>query len=208
MLFRSASEPLHIQWNPVTESIEVVNYSGGDARGLSAHVALLNLDGSLQWEQTAGVDSAEDSTVSPIKMQYPSGLTSVHFLRTELKRGGDVISENFYWRGVQEGDYRALRDLPKAALHASTSVERQGDHWRLTTELYNGSKTPALMVRLKAVREQSGDRILPVLYSDNYISLMPGERRTIWTEVQQADTRGEQPRIVVAGFNSVTEPRP
>ena len=205
---KKASEPLHIQWNPVTESIEVVNYSGGDARGLSAHVALLNLDGSLQWEQTAGVDSAEDSTVSPIKMQYPSGLTSVHFLRMELKRGGDVISENLYWRGVQEGDYRALRDLPKAALHASTSVERQGDHWRLTTELYNGSKTPALMVRLKAVREQSGDRILPVLYSDNYISLMPGERRTIWTEVQQADTRGEQPRIVVAGFNSVTEPQP
>jgi beta-galactosidase/beta-glucuronidase len=205
---KKASEPLHIQWNPVTESIEVVNYSGGDARGLSAHVAVLNLDGSLQWEQTAGVDSAEDSTVSPIKMQYPSGLTSVHFLRMELKRGGDVISENFYWRGVQEGDYRALRDLPKAALHASTSVERQGDHWRLTTELYNGSKTPALMVRLKAVREQSGDRILPVLYSDNYISLMPGERRTIWTEVQLADTRGEPPRIVVAGFNSVTEPQP
>jgi hypothetical protein len=205
---KKASEPLHIQWNPVTESIEVVNYSGGEARGLSAHVAVLNLDGSLQWEQSASVDSAEDSAVSPIKMQYPSGLTSVHFLRMELKRGGDVISENFYWRGVQEGDYRALRDLPKAALNASTAVERQGGHWRLTTQLYNSSKTPALMVRLKAVREQSGDRILPVLYSDNYISLMPGERRTIWTEVQQADTRGEQPRIVVAGFNSATEPRP
>ena len=199
---KKASEPLHIQWNPVAESIEVVNYSAGDARGLSAHAAVLNLDGSLQWEQTVTVDSAEDSTVSCIKLQYPSGLTPVHFLRMELKRGGDIISQNFYWRGLQEGDYRALRDLPKAALSASTSVERQGGHWRLATELYNGSKTPALMVRLKAVRERSGDRILPALYSDNYVSLMPGERRTIWTEVQQADTRGEQPRIVVAGFNT------
>ena len=205
---KKASEPLHIQWNPLTETIEVVNYNGGEARGLSAHVAVLNMDGSLQWQQTANVDSLEDSTVSPIKMAYPSGLTAVHFLRMELKRGADIVSENFYWRGLQDGDYRALRDLGKAALNVSTSAERQGDHWRLTTELFNNSKTPALMVRLKAIREHSGDRILPALYSDNYISLMPGERRTIRTEVQHADTRGEQPRIVVSGFNSDTATHP
>jgi hypothetical protein len=210
---KKASEPLHIQWNPLAESVEVVNYSGGDARGLSAHVAILNMDGSVQWEQTTSVDSSEDSTVACIKMEYPAGLSPVHFLKLKLKRGVDVVSENFYWRGLQEGDYRALRDLPKVSLDAPTSVEREGDHWRLTTELYNSSKTPALMIRLKAVRERSGDRILPALYSDNYISLMPGERRTIRTEVQHADTRGEPPGIVVTGFNTlsrspVTEPRP
>jgi hypothetical protein len=147
------------------------------------------------------VDTPEDSTVSCIKMEYPSGLTPVHFLRLELKRGGDVISQNFYWRGLQEGDYRALRDLPKVRLDASTTAERQGDRWRLTTQLYNSSNTPALMVKVKAVRDKSRDRILPALYSDNYLSLMPGERRTIVTQLQHADTRGEQPQIVVEGFN-------
>jgi Exo-beta-D-glucosaminidase Ig-fold domain/Glycosyl hydrolases family 2 len=200
---KKASEPLHIQWNPSTENVEVVNYSGGDARGLSAHVAVLNLDGSLQWEKTAPVDSPEDSTVSDIRIEYPSSLSPVHFLRLELSRGGQVISENFYWRGVQPGDYRALRDLEKVRLDVSTSAERQADHWRLRTELYNSSKTPALMVRIKAVREKSRDRILPALYSDNYIALMPGERRTISTELQHADTRGEAPRIVVEGFNAI-----
>ncbi len=29
---KKGSEPLHIQWNPVTENIEVVNYSGGSHR--------------------------------------------------------------------------------------------------------------------------------------------------------------------------------
>ena len=57
------------------------------------------------------------------------------------------------------------------------------------------------MVRLKAVREKTGDRILPALYSDNYVALMPGERRTIRTELANADTRGENPRMVVEGFN-------
>ena len=63
------------------------------------------------------------------------------------------------------------------------------------------------MVRLKVVREKSGDRILPALYTDNYISLMPGDHRTIHIELKNADTRGENPRVVVEGFNvgEVTE---
>lgn len=72
----------------------------------------------------------------------------------------------------------------------------------LTSELTNASNQPALMVRVKAVREKSGDRILPAIYSDNYVALMPGERRTIRTELENADTRGERPRIVVQGFNT------
>ena len=63
------------------------------------------------------------------------------------------------------------------------------------------------MVRLKAVREKSGDRILPALYNDNYVALMPGERRTLETRLANADTRGERPRIAVEGYNvgKVTE---
>ena len=86
-------------------------------------------------------------------------------------------------------------------LEASTKVTRQSGRWLLTTELHNVSTQPALMVRVKAVREKSGDRILPALYSDNYVALMPGERQTIHTELNHADTRGESPRVVVEGFN-------
>jgi hypothetical protein len=134
-------------------------------------------------------------------MEYPSGLTPLHFLRLSLTRGAETVSTNFYMRGPAEGNYRAIRQLPKVNLEASTRLERQAHRWQLTTELHNPSDQPALMVRLKAVREKSGDRILPAIYSDNYIALMPGERRTIRTELEHADTRGETPRIVVEGFN-------
>jgi hypothetical protein len=104
-------------------------------------------------------------------------------------------------RSVVEGDYRAIRQLAKARVQATTTAKRDGDLWRLTTVLQNGSAWPALMTRLKAVRAESGDRILPAIYSDNYVMLMPGERRTLRTELQHADTRGETPKIVVGGFN-------
>ena len=198
---KKGSEPLHIQWNPVTESIEVVNNSGGNASGLTAAVEVLNLDGTKQWEKSTSVDSSEDSFVSCIKMEYPSGLSPLHFLRLSLTRGAETVSTNFYMRGPSEDNYRAIRQLPKVNLEAATRAERQDHRWQLTTELHNSSNQPALMVRLKAVREKTGDRILPAIYSDNYLALMPGERQTIRTELEHADTRGETPRIAVEGFN-------
>jgi len=54
---------------------------------------------------------------------------------------------------------------------------------------------------VKTVRTKTGDPIVPALYDDNYVALMPGERRTIHVRLLDADTRGETPRIVVGGFN-------
>ncbi len=198
---KKGSQPLHIQWNPATDDVEVVNYSAGNVPGLIARAELLNMDGSVRWEKTAPVDSSEDTVLAPIKMEYPANLTPVHFIRLKLMRGEQVLSDNLYWRGTEEGDFRALRTLPKVSLEAATSAQRQGSRWILTTELHNPEKQPALMVHLKAVRTKSGDRILPAFYSDNYLALMPGERKTIRTELDNADTRGESPRIVVEGFN-------
>jgi hypothetical protein len=187
---------------------------------LSVRASILNVDGSVQWEQTATVDSAEDSVAAPITLAFPTaGLSPLHFVRLKLTSGGATVSENTYLRslatyqvpGFSFGtfhvpaypafDLRVIRSLPKVTLRSATTAERQGDRWVLWTELENPSKTPALLVRLKAVREKSGDRILPALYEDNYLTLLPGESRRIRTELAQADTRGERPNIAVEGFN-------
>ncbi len=198
---KKASEPLHIQWNPLTDSVEVVNYSGGNASGLTAQIEIRNMDGSVQWQKSATVDSKEDSVESPIKIEYPPSLSPTHYIRLKLIRGASAVSENFYLRGTEEGNYRAIRDLPKVRVEATTQTAKQGSRWTLTTELINSSNQPALMVHLKAVREKSGDRILPVIYSDNYVALMPGEKKTIHAELEESDARGEKPSIVVDGFN-------
>jgi hypothetical protein len=216
---KKGSEPLHIQWNPLGDTVEVVNYNAGDVRGLSAQAQILNMNGALKWEKSAALDIPEDSVASPIKLEFPSGLTPVHYIRLRLARGEEVVSDNFYLRGLEETlasspagpggsgggslgyNLKALRTLPKVKVEASTTIARQGSRWVISTELHDTGDQPALLVRVKPVREKSGDRILPAISSDNYIALMPGERRTIRTELEDADTRGERPRIVVEGFN-------
>jgi hypothetical protein len=198
---KKGSEPLHVQWNPLTDNVEVVNYSGGNATGLAITAEVINMDGAVAWSKSATVDSAEDSVLAPIQLEFPATLTPVHFIRLTMSRGGVAVSDNFYLRGTKENDFGAIRSLPKVTVEAATKAEHDGAEWVLTTDLHNSSAQPALMVTVKAVREKSGDRILPALYSDNYVALMPGERRTIVTRLNDADTRGERPGIVIGGFN-------
>jgi hypothetical protein len=198
---KKASEPIHIQWNRATNFIEVVNLSGGNQTGLTAQLEILDLFGSKAAMKSASVDSPEDSVQPAFPLPVVTDLSPVTYLRLTLSKGVTVISTNFYLRGIHEDDYRAIRELPKITLTAATTIQRKGDVWLLTTSLQNPTSTPALMVRLKAVRETAGDRILPAIYSDNYIALMPGESRTITTELAHADTRGQRPKIVLSGFN-------
>jgi len=100
----------------------------------------------------------------------------VHFIRLTLTRGSDPVSDNFYLHSLEEipapatagpgggtlgYNLKAIRSLPKVKVEAATKIARQGSRWAIATELRNTSSQPALMVRVKAVREKSGDRILP-----------------------------------------------
>jgi hypothetical protein len=51
------------------------------------------------------------------------------------------------------------------------------------------------------LRRKSSERVLPVFYSDNYVSLIPGETKAIEMEAAASDFKGEASLIVVDGWN-------
>ncbi len=198
---KKASEPIHIQWNPVYDTIEVVNLSAGDMTNLTATAQLINMDGSVQWEKVKTFDSNEDTTEKMFKLEFPENLSATHFIKLVLKKGSEIISDNFYWRGLEDGNFQALNELPKVTIETKTTVKSEGDKWLMETELNNTSDQPVLMIRLKITGTKTGQRILPALYSDNFISLMPGELKTIKMSVKAEDSRGEKPKVEISGFN-------
>lgn len=198
---KKASEPVHIQWNPVFDNVEVVNYNGRQRKELIAKARIYNMDGTLQWEKQTSLGCREDSTVTCFKLVFPAQLSKVHFIRLTLEEKGKLISSNFYWRGSDDGNYMALRSLPRVNIGYNTKVSRSGHNWFITTTLTNATDTPALMIRLKVTGKETGERILPAMYSDNYVSLMPGEQEVISMSVSDEDTRGERPAVEISGFN-------
>src|SRR5665647_600834 len=204
---KKACEPLHIQWNPLNDSVEVVNYAIANGADLTATMQVMNMDGTVKFKNQAVLNCPEDSMVPVFPVIKPDGLSAVYFVKLELKRGNQIISQNLYMRGFSQdstggiGDLKQVLTLPKIKLASATKIVKSGDHWLLTTTLKNDTKTPAFNVRLKVVGAKDGKRILPVIYSNNYLTLMPGEQNIITMELQNADSRGEKPAVTIEGFN-------
>ncbi|WP_283391129.1 glycosyl hydrolase 2 galactose-binding domain-containing protein [Millionella massiliensis] len=199
---KKASEPLHIQWNPATDQIEVVNYSAGSHKGLTAKVQVLNMDATVAWKKEVTIDSEEDSTNKCIDLEFPDGISKVHFIKLWLIENGRVISDNFYHRSLEENNYQDLNQLAKVKLTSSVTTSKEEDGtWRAKVVLENPTQTPALMVRLNVVGDKDGDQFLPVFYSDNYFALLPGEKKEVDIHWQDVDTRGNAPVVKITGFN-------
>ena len=109
-----------------------------------------------------------------------------YFVKLALKdASGAVVSDNFYWQGREEGNYQALRTLPKTKLHLAAK-KLSSTNFEVTLE--NRGEVPALMIRLKVKDSATDDLALPVWYSDNYFFLMPGERKVV--DVQLESLKG------------------
>lgn len=192
---KKACEPLHVQYNRMTGRAEVVNTSAGDHTALTVVSQVLDITGRVVTEASQRIASADDSTLECMTVSVPEDISETYFVRLRLLDAERIVSENFYWMGREEGNFQALRRLPQAKVEATTTIEA-GDEYVATTTITNTDDVPALMLRVKLMADD-GELILPVLYSDNYISLMPGESRTITTRFSSFDLSGRKPSIVV-----------
>ena len=195
---KKACEPLHIQYNALTDSVEVVNHSAGNVAGITATVTVFDLNGKKVRQQKVRLNSNEDTTKAILKLaklqtQAPS---DVWFLRLTLAGKRGVISENEYIMGKEENNYRALNTLPKPALQQSVKVT--GTKAVVTLKNTGKSVAPFLRINLKGA---DGEQILPVIYSDNYFTLMPGEQKVVTIEWKAEDGRGQSPVIEVTPIN-------
>ena len=92
------------------------------------------------------------------------------------------------------------------ALEAKLAVKDADGQRLVTVTLHNPTKSVALMAHLQLRRQHSGERVLPVFYSDNYISLVPGESRSVTIQADAKDFSGEEALVVVDGWNVTVAP--
>ncbi|WP_394835248.1 hypothetical protein LVJ94_52995 [Pendulispora rubella] len=201
---RKACESVHIQMNQNDFHVMVINDGTRAVPHLTAHVRVFNLDGTLKSESQTPVVARPSSATDAGAITWPAGLSPVHFVKVELRDAqGRVLSDNFYWRALPEhpDDFTALDTLPVAALTMNIARHDAQGKLLLDVTLSNPTNTVALMAHVQLRNGRTNQRILPVFYSDNYISLLPGETRTLTVEASANDLGGDAPRIALDGWN-------
>ena len=189
---KHACEPLHVQWNPLSNYVEVVNRSAGHQQG-TVKASIIDMNGNTVWEQVQGYVCDEDMTLDMMQVEVPKDIAGAYFLRLTLKDDKGVVkSINDYVNSTIENDRTSLHDMRQTQVTAAVNGR--------TVTLTNNGQVPAVMIRLN-LKGNDGEQILPVIYSDNYFHLMPGESRTIDVEWKDEDTRGCKPIVEVTGMN-------
>ena len=200
---KKANQPVNLILDPRDGSLWLSNATPDERADLTFTVKVFDLAGQLIHTESVTETLPPDSRKVWKKLPAIPGETPVVFIRTAVTApGGREVADNLTWLNRQKDlDYRALAQVPVASVSLRCSgLTRKAGMARGTIRLANTSKAPALMVRVKAVKP-NGERLLPVYYSDNYLALMPGEKREITFEYAERDAGGGKPRFMVEGWN-------
>ena len=167
------------------------------------------------------LDAASRQQAKIFTLPDVPALSPAYFLALTLEdSAGKLVGSNFYWLSTKPetidwakstwwmtptgpiADFTAISQLPKVKLKVTDRTEHKGEEEVTHVTLENPSKSLAFFVRLKVNKGEKGEEILPVVWEDNYISLMPGEKREVSATYRASELGAAKPAVEVSGWNT------
>ena len=216
---KKANELVHAQYSYDDASVVVVNSLYEAQKGLKLRVRVFDLAAKELFSDSRSVDIDADSAVRVLTIPQISSQNAPYFVRLELTdMAGKSVSTNFYWlpatleeldweksnwyiTPAKYADMTALATLPATNVEWNSQLERRNEEQIVRVTLHNIGTNIAFLVHTELKRGHGDDDIAPVLWDDNYISLLPGESRTLTAVVKLRDLGGVVPVIRVDGWN-------
>ncbi|MGA1980911.1 MAG: LamG-like jellyroll fold domain-containing protein [Acidobacteriaceae bacterium] len=208
---KKACEPLHIQLNLATYGVDVVNTTNVARSGLTAEATVYSLSNAVLLHASQQSSVQVDAVAPVMHLDLAPLLANAMVLvALDLRdEHGFYVSHNLYWLGTNPAVYHQLNNLPAVKLAASIrepeAMDRPEDGMAtLLVQLTNLSTSASLQNKLTLVNASDSARILPAYYSDNYISLLPGETTLISIQYPRAAALGPA-AINLRGWNAVPQ---
>jgi exo-1,4-beta-D-glucosaminidase len=171
-------------------------------------------------KRLASIDLAGNHTRKLVVLPALSGLSRTYFVELNLESAdGGSISRNVYWLSMQPdvldwkhsnwyltpvkryADLTTLQSLPVATSRMSASTRRDGndDVTTVTLMVPESSGAVALFQHLSIRQSAHGQPVLPVRWSDNDVTLWPGESLTLTARYAAQEAR--TPVVEINGWN-------
>lgn len=218
---KKACEPLHIQYSYDDRSIVVVNSTYRGFQNLKVKAEVYNLDLTQQFSRETTVDVPADSSNRVMTVPELASLSTAYFVRLRLEdAAGHLTSSNFYWLSTKPdvvewgnehfywytptlsfADLSSLQELPPVSLRVESRKEQERDEDHTTVTIENPSNHLAFFVHLGIKKGPQGEEVAPILWEDNYFSMMPGEKREVSATYRRQDLEGATPVIEMEGWN-------
>jgi exo-1,4-beta-D-glucosaminidase len=218
---RKANEPVHVQYSYDDRGVVAVNNLYHSIPGARITADYYDNDLKKIFSQKKQVTLAPDS--SQRLLEIPHSTAPVSFLKLQLQdAAGKILSSNFYWLAADQATFdwdkttyvhtpspkfetlTALNQLPEVDVKSTASTSIANGRQVIHVTITNPSKALAFQIALRAYGKRGGADILPTLWDDNYISLLPGESRTVSASIAPEDLHGDEAAVEVSGWNVKT----
>ncbi|MCC8408281.1 glycosyl hydrolase [Mucilaginibacter sp. UR6-1] len=198
----NGSQPLHIMYNPGDGMVMVANNTFKTHTNLMIVAKILDLDG----KETPITQVFADVTPTTTKryLSVKKELDAVAkdkgaFLVLQLQdHTQKIISENIYWVADAKGEYSGLQRMAASKVTATAKKVANG---KVQVTLTNPANAPlAFFNRVSLVNSNTKERMLPVFYNDNYVSVLPGTSKTVTIDYDPK-LHTATPAVTVSGWN-------
>ena len=177
-------EPLHPYYNLISKKIQLMNTTVNHYPGLTVKAELFNRNGEVVWNHSITTDAPVNQVKDIMDVPEAKEVSGVYFLKLTLSdKNQKEITRNIYWLTNKGKDYTTLSSLPKSKPTVQSSLDKEGNVYKGTIQM-TGDNHISFFNRIKVFDKNTGKRILPVHYSDNYITLMPGDKQTVTLEFE------------------------
>jgi Exo-beta-D-glucosaminidase Ig-fold domain len=176
----------------------VINRHFDPLEDMTAKATIYDLSGHVERTQKQTLTAGANACTDAFTLDFPA--TGAHLVKLELLDShGKLLSQNLYWHARDERQLQSLNSLPQVELKGKWH-RRQGENgWVIEGRIKNSSHVPVLEARLTLRDAKTGQRVLPVYYNDNYISLLPRESRDF--EIETRDNDPSDMEVTLDGWN-------
>lgn len=179
-----ANKNLHVMYNPVDGMLNVANHTFITQHDIMIQAKVYDIVGndSLVFQWFVEIAPITSQKIESIKKVLDNLLKNKGgFLSLRLFNSSKIIlDENLYWLPDCTGNYSGLQEIKISNLGFKAKEISKG---RIELVINNPKNEPvAFFNRISIVNKSTRKRILPVFYSDNYISVLPGEDKTIFID--------------------------
>lgn len=193
---KRAMEPVHIQMNANSFIISVINATHKSLNGLILDAKVIDTQMNVRWKFTDTLSVKSSSYKESCAIPLINDITPIYFIKLELKDSfGNLISDNLYWHCSQHEDFSQLATLPKIKLKQEMKIEEAEKEYKITLNLQNESNQLSFFNHLMLRNSITNQEVLPAFWSDNFISLFPGEYKVVTVYVAKSDMNGSKPIV-------------
>ena len=197
--YKHAAAPIHIQLNLNDSVVCVLNQTAIETKPLTAKILLFDMHGKLLSEQKNEIILQAHDLILLSKVELPKNTNEVFFLKLQLTDQDIMVDENLYWLSNKHHSYEKLNELEKVEVRAEIKKNGEGQS---VIKISNPKNETAFFIRLK-VTNSNNELVLPVYFTDNYITLLPGEEKEILPDLSsgKAISGLNNLSLVIEGWN-------